>query len=67
VYRRSALQRARPARHDEEHGLPVRRLLGPLALVEVPATGDEARDVDTWAALHGLREGRPDVPEEPRT
>jgi molybdopterin-guanine dinucleotide biosynthesis protein A len=67
VYRNSALQRARPTRRDEEHGLPVRRLLGPLTLVEVPATGDEARDVDTWAALHRLREGRPDLPEEPRT
>ena len=36
VYRRSALQRVRPAPADE-HGLPVRRLLGALRLVEVAA------------------------------
>jgi len=58
VYRRAALERARPANREEEHGLPVRRLLGPLALVEVPAVGDEALDVDTWADLLALREGR---------
>jgi molybdopterin-guanine dinucleotide biosynthesis protein A len=58
VYRRSALERARPASREEEHGLPVRRLLARLALVEVPAVGDEARDVDTWADLRRLREGR---------
>jgi molybdopterin-guanine dinucleotide biosynthesis protein A len=58
VYRRSALEEARPENREEEHGLPVRRLLSRLALVEVPAVGDEARDVDTWADLRTLREGR---------
>lgn len=55
VHRRSALQRARPARADE-HGLPVRRLLGPLRLLEVPALPGEARDVDTWDDLRALQE-----------
>ena len=58
VYRRAALERARPVNREEEHGLPMRRLLGPLTLVEVSAVGDEAQDVDTWADLRTLREGR---------
>ena len=37
------------------HGLPLRDLLAPLDLVEVAATGDEGRDVDTWADLRDLR------------
>jgi molybdopterin-guanine dinucleotide biosynthesis protein A len=54
VYRHRSLVRARPAR-DQEHGLPVWRLVGRLRLVDVPAVGDEAVDVDTWADLDALR------------
>ena len=54
VYRVSALSKARPASRAEEHGLPVRRLVGGLDLVEVPAVGDEARDIDSWADLRDL-------------
>jgi molybdopterin-guanine dinucleotide biosynthesis protein A len=56
VYRLSALQRARPRAREDEHGLPVRRLLGPLRLLEVAALAGEARDVDTWEDLRELRE-----------
>ena len=55
VYRFSALTAARPASPEDEHGLPVRRLVGGLRLAEVPAVGDEARDVDTWEDLRDLR------------
>ena len=57
VYRSAALQRARPRTRAEEHGLPVRRLLGPLRLIEVPAVAGEARDIDTWQDLLDLRTG----------
>ena len=56
VYRRSALVAARPGHREDEHGLPVRRLVGGLRLVEVAAVGDEARDLDTWDDLRALRE-----------
>jgi molybdopterin-guanine dinucleotide biosynthesis protein A len=56
VYRWNALQRVRPARHEDEHGLAVHRLLGGLSLTEVPAAGDEAVDVDTWNDLLALPE-----------
>lgn len=56
VYRFAALQRARPARREDEHGLPVHRLVGGLHMVEVPEVAAEARDVDTWADLRALRE-----------
>ncbi|MEO5711096.1 MAG: NTP transferase domain-containing protein [Nocardioidaceae bacterium] len=56
VYRRTALAAARPANPEDEHGLPVRRLVGDLRLVAVPAVGDEARDVDTWESLRDLRQ-----------
>jgi molybdopterin-guanine dinucleotide biosynthesis protein A len=61
VYRTAALRRARPADRAAEHGLPVRRLLDPLRLVEVPARSGEARDVDTWDDLRAqpADEGRP--------
>jgi molybdopterin-guanine dinucleotide biosynthesis protein A len=52
VYRTAALLAAAP---ENLHGLPVRRLVGGLALAEVTATGDEARDVDTWDDLRALR------------
>lgn len=55
VHRTAALQRARPVDPADEHGLPVRRLLAPLRLVEVPALPDEARDVDTWDDVDDLR------------
>src|SRR5919107_2546618 len=58
VYRIGALHRARPATRAGEVGLPVRRLLGPLRLLEVPAVADEARDVDTWEDLRALHERR---------
>ena len=58
VYRREALAAAAPADVEQHHGLPVRRLLAQLRLVDVPAVGDEARDVDTWEALRELRELR---------
>lgn len=37
--------------HEEQHGMAMHRLLAPLDLVEVPATGEEARDIDSWADL----------------
>jgi molybdopterin-guanine dinucleotide biosynthesis protein A len=37
------------------HGLALRALLADLDIAEVPAEGDEARDVDTWADLRDLR------------
>jgi molybdopterin-guanine dinucleotide biosynthesis protein A len=56
VYRRTALAAARPAELEEQHGLPMRRLIGEMRLAEVPAVGDEARDVDTWEDLRTLAE-----------
>lgn len=56
VYRHSALMRARPERHEAEHGLPVHRLLSALTLAEVEAVAHEADDVDTWTDLETLRE-----------
>ena len=55
VYRHAALSAARPGSLEEQHGLPVRRLVGDLRLVTVAAVGDEARDVDTWEDLRALR------------
>ncbi len=55
VYRRTALERARPAASQDEHGLPMRRLTAGMRLAEVPAVQDEALDVDTWADLRALR------------
>lgn len=58
VYRLQALRRVRPPTTADESGLPVRRLLEPLRLVEVRAVGGEAKDVDTWDDLRAVREGR---------
>ena len=58
VYRRAALERGRPEDREQEHGLPVHRLLGTLDLLEVPAVDREADDVDTWTDLLALREAR---------
>ena len=40
--------------HEEQHGLALHRLLAPLRLAEVAATGKEHRDVDSWADLRDL-------------
>lgn len=40
----------------EAHGLSIRAFTQDLDLAEVPAEGDEARGVDTWADLRDLRE-----------
>jgi molybdopterin-guanine dinucleotide biosynthesis protein A len=55
VYRVAALAAARPGPGGREHGLSMRALVGPLRLAEVPAVGDEARDVDTWTDLGDLK------------
>ena len=55
VYRRSSLLAARPAERTAEHGLSVRRLVGRMRVVEVPAVGREAHDVDTWEDLRAVR------------
>lgn len=47
------LRAVRPA-YGEEFGLPLKRLTASLDLVEVPAVGDEARDVDGWGDLRDL-------------
>jgi molybdopterin-guanine dinucleotide biosynthesis protein A len=56
VYRHSALSAARPVELEQQHGLPMRRLVAPLRLAEVPAVAQETRDVDTWADVRDLRE-----------
>jgi molybdopterin-guanine dinucleotide biosynthesis protein A len=40
----------------DTHGLPVHELLRAFDLVEVPAQGGEARDVDTWNDVRAWRE-----------
>ena len=55
VYRTEALLAAAPPL-EEQHGLPMRRLVDDLRLAEVPALAGEARDVDTWDDLLELRE-----------
>jgi molybdopterin-guanine dinucleotide biosynthesis protein A len=45
--------------HEDQHDLPLHRLLASLDLVEVPSAGPEHRDVDTWADLRDLRSSRP--------
>jgi molybdopterin-guanine dinucleotide biosynthesis protein A len=49
------LDAVRPTR-DEQHGAALRALLEPLDLVDVPAVGDEHRDIDSWADLRDLAE-----------
>lgn len=55
VYRVEALHAVRPADRRAAHGLPLRRLLAGLDLVEVAAEDEEARDVDTWEDLRRLQ------------
>lgn len=40
--------------HEGQHDLALHRLLAPLDLVEVPAEGEEHRDIDTWRDLRDL-------------
>ncbi len=54
VYRYASLTAARPRDQGREHGLPMRRLIATMRLVEVPTVGDEARDLDTWEDLREL-------------
>lgn len=55
VYATNALDRTRPS-YEQEHGLSMRSLVGPLRIVQVPAYSSETHDVDTWADLLALRE-----------
>jgi molybdopterin-guanine dinucleotide biosynthesis protein A len=55
AYRTEALLAAAPPL-EEQHGLPMRRLVDDLRLAEVPGMGGETRDVDTWDDLLELRE-----------
>jgi molybdopterin-guanine dinucleotide biosynthesis protein A len=57
VYRRTALLAAASTDPAEWPGLPVHRLVGELRMREVPAHGEEPRDVDTWSDLRELRGG----------
>jgi len=54
IYRTEALLAAAPPL-QEQHGLPMRRLVAELGLAEVPALSGEAQDVDTWDDLLALR------------
>lgn len=47
------LARVRPDL-ESQHGMSMRRLLDGLDLAVVDATGEEARDVDTWTDLRDL-------------
>jgi molybdopterin-guanine dinucleotide biosynthesis protein A len=40
---------------EDQHDLPLHRLLAPLDLAEVPSAGTEHRDVDTWEDLRDVR------------
>ncbi len=55
AYRTQALLAAAPA-PEEQHGLPMKRLVADLRLAEVPALAGETHDVDTWEDLLELRE-----------
>lgn len=55
VYRSEALLAAAPPT-EEQHGLPMRRLVTGLRLAWVPADPGETRDVDTWEDLVALRD-----------
>ena len=39
---------------EGQHGMALHRLLAPLDLAAVPAVGDEAADIDSWADLRDL-------------
>lgn len=42
--------------HERQHGMSLRSLLADLDLVDLPADGTEARDVDTWADWRDLQQ-----------
>ncbi|WP_416955052.1 molybdenum cofactor guanylyltransferase [Nocardioides sp. T5] len=50
----SRLDVVRPGR-EAQHGMALHRLLAPLDLAGVAASGEEAVDVDTWSDLRDLR------------
>lgn len=54
VYRTAALRGRLDALASERRGSSVRALVAPLRLAAVPARGQEAADVDTWADLDAL-------------
>lgn len=54
AYRVRPLLESLPARWTSTFGLPMRRLLFGLRLVELPADAGEAHDIDTWEDLRGL-------------
>ncbi len=54
AYRTEALLAAAPP-VEEQHGLPMRRLVASMRLAEVPALLGESRDIDTWEDLLALR------------
>ena len=58
VLDRTALLGVRPGL-EEQHNLPLHRLLEPLHLVTVQGDDQEHRDIDTWADLRDLAEGSP--------
>ena len=45
---------------EGRHGMAVGTLLAPLDLVEVPAIGEEARDIDSWGDLRDVRSAHDD-------
>jgi len=49
------LDAVRPG-HEDQHGMPVHRLLEGLDLALVAPVGGESRDVDTWSDLRDLQE-----------
>jgi molybdopterin-guanine dinucleotide biosynthesis protein A len=53
VIRADRLAAVRPGL-EGQHGMALHRLLGPLSLAQVPADGDEAVDIDSWADLRDL-------------
>ncbi len=59
VYRAAALAAAAPTDAADRHGLAMRRLVADLGVVEVPAVGDEGRDVDTWEDVRSLQDPGP--------
>lgn len=66
VYRRSALERRFAAvAPDGAGGLGVGRLLEGLTLLDVPAVGTQALDVDTWGDLARARADRPEGSPDP--
>jgi molybdopterin-guanine dinucleotide biosynthesis protein A len=57
AYSTTALEHAADRATGElGHGVSMRQLLADLRLSGVPAAGDEAHDLDTWADLASLRE-----------